>query len=65
MSKKRQGSKNEAVRKIGKVGRYSYCITIPKTIVQDLGWRERQKVVVSRDGRSLTIRDWKPPKRKG
>jgi len=52
------------VRKIGKVGKYSYCITIPKDIVQTLGWRTSQRVVVGLEGKTIVIRDWKPKKKK-
>ena len=31
----------ESVRKIGKVGTYSYNVTIPKAIMQGLGWQSR------------------------
>ena len=44
----------EDARKIGKVRRYSYCMTLPKEIIQALGWRTRQPVVVS--GRSRRCR---------
>ena len=45
-----------AARKLRKVGKYSYCVTIPKEIVQSLGWRSRQKLVVGLKGDvSLTM----------
>ncbi|MBN1270033.1 MAG: AbrB/MazE/SpoVT family DNA-binding domain-containing protein [Kiritimatiellae bacterium] len=52
-----------AVRKIGVVGRYSYCVTIPGEVIQALRWRVGQKVVVSRGGDAIVIRDWKKPAR--
>ena len=52
----------EDVRKIGKVGKYSYCVTIPKEIIQALTWQNRQRVVVALDGKTIVIRDWKPSK---
>ena len=54
-----QGSKTEPVRKITKTGNYTYYVTIPKSLIAELGWKERQKVVVERKGAVLTIRDWK------
>ena len=51
------------IRKLGKVGSYSYCITIPKDIVQDLRWRTKQRVTVEREGDTIVIRDWKPNKK--
>ena len=50
----------EAVRKIGKVGTYSYNITIPKAIMQGLGWQNHQRVVLAQQGDTIVIRDWKP-----
>lgn len=55
----------EDVRKIGKVGRYSYCVTIPKEIIQTLGWRSRQRVVVGLEDDTIVIRDSKLKKKQG
>jgi len=57
-SKKSRSSKHSSVRKLGKVGIYSYSVTIPKKIIQDLGWRQRQRLVVSQEGDEIVIRDW-------
>jgi antitoxin component of MazEF toxin-antitoxin module len=57
--KRTQGSKTEPVRKITKTGNYTYYVTIPKSLIAELGWQERQKVVVERKGASLVVRDWK------
>jgi len=48
----------DAVRKITKTAGYSYYVTIPKQELEQLGWRERQKVVVTREGDKLIIQDW-------
>jgi len=47
------------VRKVTKVGRYSYGITFPKQLIEKLGWRERQKLTVKQRGKTLIIADWK------
>jgi len=47
------------VRKISKLGKYSYGITVPKEIIKKLGWKEKQKVVVKIFGQGLKISDWK------
>ncbi len=49
------------VRKLTRMGREgsSLGMTIPKELVQELGWRERQKVVVKKVGKNLVISDWK------
>lgn len=46
------------VRKLTTVGKESYAVTIPIEIIRELGWRERQKLVVTRDGEGLRIVDW-------
>jgi antitoxin component of MazEF toxin-antitoxin module len=46
------------VRKLSKVGKYSYAVTIPKDLIKKLGWKERQKLVVKLSGRGLNIKDW-------
>ena len=37
----------------------TYHVTLPKELVRELGWKERQKVVVKKSGNKLTIEDWK------
>lgn len=54
-----RGSKTEPVRKITKTGNYTYYVTIPKALIDELGWKERQKVVVEKSGDTVVIRDWK------
>ncbi len=46
-------------RKIVKNGRESYYINIPKEIMRELGWKERQKLTVRRVGRRFVVEDWK------
>lgn len=46
------------VRKIIKLG-YSYVVTLPIEIVDALNWREKQKVVVKKKGKSVVITDWR------
>lgn len=50
----------ENIRKITKTaGGDSYSITLPIELVRRLGWKERQKVKVALQGRTILIRDWK------
>ena len=49
------GSKSESIRKITKTGKYTYYVTIPKGLIEELGWRERQNVRVSRVGKKIEI----------
>jgi len=58
--KTRRKLENRNIRKITKMaGGASYGITLPIEMIRGLKWRERQKVVVSRKGSTLTIKDWK------
>jgi antitoxin component of MazEF toxin-antitoxin module len=56
--RKHTGSRNDKVRKISKAGFYSYYVTIPKAVIDELGWHERQKVTVEKVGKSVLIKDW-------
>lgn len=56
-----QKMENKNIRKLTRMGSggLSLGLTIPKEIVKELKWRERQKVVVKRSGNKLIIEDWK------
>jgi len=47
------------VRKLTKQGKYSYYIVLPKGVVDELDWRERQKLVIRKYGEGILIKDWK------
>jgi len=47
------------VRKLTKTGRGSMYVVLPKKFITDLGWRERQKLVVERVRGGIMIRDWR------
>ena len=53
---KRSDKKN--IRKLTKTGGHSIGVTIPIDIVRKLKWRERQKVVVEKRGKTILIKDW-------
>jgi antitoxin component of MazEF toxin-antitoxin module len=55
--KKKVDKKN--IRKLTKTGGHSIGVTIPIEVVRELGWRERQKVVIEKRGKELIIKDWK------
>jgi bifunctional DNA-binding transcriptional regulator/antitoxin component of YhaV-PrlF toxin-antitoxin module len=59
-AKRKHGSKDETVRKITKTGKYTYYVTIPKSYIDELGWRERQRVVVELEDDRLVVRDYRP-----
>ena len=47
------------IRKLTKVGRHSIAVTLPIETVRNLGWRERQRVVVKRIKGGFEVRDWR------
>ncbi|HET8709389.1 MAG TPA: AbrB/MazE/SpoVT family DNA-binding domain-containing protein [Candidatus Saccharimonadales bacterium] len=50
----------EAVRKLQTTGEagQTYYVTLPKSYIERLGWREGQKVIVNLHSQKLTIEDW-------
>ena len=55
----RRSLDEKSTRKIFKSGGSSYAITLPKELIKDLGWKNKQKVVVKKYGKGLIIKDWK------
>ncbi len=51
--------KNKNVRKLLKLGKTSLAATLPKEMIQALGWREKQKVVIKKVRGGILIKDWK------
>lgn len=52
-------TENRNIRKITKMaGGSSYGITLPIEMVRGLKWKEKQKVVVTKRGKVITIKDW-------
>lgn len=54
-----QKLKNQNIRKLTRTGGGSLSVTLPVLLVEQLGWKEKQKVVVKKKGRHLIIKDWK------
>ena len=50
-------------RKLIRWGKTSLGITLPMDIIDELGWRERQKLSVKRVVRGILIHDWRSPKK--
>jgi bifunctional DNA-binding transcriptional regulator/antitoxin component of YhaV-PrlF toxin-antitoxin module len=46
------------IRKVTRVGRRSLSVVIPAEIVDELGIREKQKLVVYRSGKNIVVKDW-------
>jgi antitoxin component of MazEF toxin-antitoxin module len=53
----RRKLEDKNVRKIFKSGD-SYAVTLPMEVIDKLGWREKQKVVVKGWGKRVVIKDW-------
>lgn len=51
--------KDKNIRKITRVGKTSLAVTLPKEMAAELGWKEKQKVVVKKVHGGVLIRDWK------
>ncbi len=47
------------VRKLVRLGKSSLAVTLPRDILNELGWREKQKVTAKKRGRGIFIEDWK------
>ena len=52
------------IRKLTKVGQYSYSIVIPKYVIKKFKWRERQKLEIQINDRAkrIVIEDYKEKK---
>ncbi|MFA5777055.1 MAG: hypothetical protein WC906_01290 [Parcubacteria group bacterium] len=50
--------KDKEIRKLTRIGKRSIGLTLPIELVRDLGWRERQKVVVKKVKGGLMIKDY-------
>jgi hypothetical protein len=57
MANKKAEERN--IRKLTKSGNGSIGLTLPIEIVRELGWKEKQKVVVKRVHGGVMIKDWK------
>jgi len=50
-------SSEKNTRKLVRMGKISLGLTVPKDILIELGWKEKQKVVVKKYGKGLIIED--------
>ncbi|MBX4186642.1 MAG: AbrB/MazE/SpoVT family DNA-binding domain-containing protein [Candidatus Doudnabacteria bacterium] len=50
-------AKNPSQRKITRIAKNSLGVLLPASILRQLGWRERQRVLVKRMPRGILIRD--------
>jgi bifunctional DNA-binding transcriptional regulator/antitoxin component of YhaV-PrlF toxin-antitoxin module len=54
----RRALKYKNIRNIQK-NQSTYYVSLPIEAVRELGWKERQKVVITKRGKKLIIEDWK------
>jgi bifunctional DNA-binding transcriptional regulator/antitoxin component of YhaV-PrlF toxin-antitoxin module len=52
-------AKEQFVRKLQRMSSHSYSVTVPKELIEELGWRERQKLVFKKSGKKLILEDWR------
>ena len=57
MATRKLGKNN--IRKLTKTGGHSLGITFPIEIMRELGWKERQKLVVKKRAKKLVVEDCK------
>jgi antitoxin component of MazEF toxin-antitoxin module len=55
----RRKNEEENIRKITRLGKTSLAVTLPIGIVGELGWKEKQKVIVKKVRGGVLIKDWK------
>ena len=57
---KKVASTDEHARKLQRTGEngQSYMVTLPRELIAELGWQKKQKVVITRQGKTLVIKDW-------
>ena len=51
--------KDKNTRKLTRMGKHSLGLTLPVELLSNLGWKERQKVVVKKVRGGILIKDWK------
>lgn len=52
-------SEEKNIRKITRIGKTSLAVTIPIEMYKELGWKEKQKVIVKRVRGGVEIRDYR------
>jgi len=60
----RRKMRNRNTRKLTRIGDSSLGVTLPVEFLKALKWREKQKVVVIKRGKTITIKDWPVKKKK-
>ena len=55
------------IRKLTRVGKYSYSLTLPAKVIKKWGWRERQKlsIEIKERAKKIIVKDYNPSKKRG
>jgi len=56
---------NDNIHKITKTGQGSHYVVIPKEMMKELGWKDKQKVKIKVSRKRIIISDWKLARREG
>jgi len=53
-------NKDDSIRKLTKIGKSSYAVTLPMDVIRAFGWRAKQKlqIKISKYSKKITITDW-------
>lgn len=46
-------------RKLFKIGKYSYIVSIPRDVIRKLRWQKGQRLELELKGKKVIIKDWK------
>lgn len=57
MANKKSTDKN--IRKLMRFGKTSLAVTLPVEIIDSLGWKKKQRVVIKKIRGGALIKDWK------
>jgi hypothetical protein len=52
-------NKDREIRKLTRVGRRSFAVTLPAEEVRSLGWKEKQKLSVKKVKGGFLVKDWR------
>lgn len=58
----RRNLEERNVRKLLRNSGGSVLVSLPIEAVRELGWRDKQKVVITKYGKGLLIKDWEKSK---
>ena len=54
----KQSLSKTRTHKLTVVGGKSYSLVLPVEFVRELGWKERQKLDITLQGKTLVVKDW-------